>query len=134
MIGFVQASDHTSSSHSLLFFLLLGCRILKHSEGPFPHFRTLTNTIHELTVFIRPHHRFNLSKVCCMCFKLTVMSVWLKQPTSISEHSCLCEAPVAEMHRLDCQCKPAGEGGHFACDCWATQDPEPAQYLDCLEA
>ena len=38
------------------------------------------------------------------------------------------------MHQLDCQCEPADEEGHFACDCWATQDPEPAQYLDCLDA
>ena len=62
------------------------------------------------------------------------MSVWFKQSTSISEHSCLCEAPDAEMHKLDCQCKPANEEGHFACDCWATQDPKPAEYLDCLDA
>ena len=57
-----------------------------------------------------------------------------KEPTSISEHSCLCEAPVEEMHQLNCQCEPADEQGHFACDCWASEDPKPAQYLDCLDA
>ena len=38
------------------------------------------------------------------------------------------------MHELGCQCEPAQGKGHFACDCWATQDPKPAQYLDCLDA
>ena len=57
-----------------------------------------------------------------------------REPTSISEHSCLCEALDEEMHQLNCQCKPVDERGHFACDCWATEDPEPEQYLDCLDA
>ena len=52
----------------------------------------------------------------------------------ISERSCFCQAPAAEMHDLNCQCEPTDEEGHFACDCWATQDPGPAQYLDCLDA
>ena len=54
--------------------------------------------------------------------------------TSISDHSCLCEAPDEEMRQLGCQCEPADEEGHFLCDCWATQDQEPAHYLDCLDA
>ena len=56
------------------------------------------------------------------------------QLNSISEHSCLCQAPDEAMHQLDCQCEPAHEESHFACDCWATQDLKPAKYLDCLDA
>ena len=66
-------------------------------------------------------------------YEYMVCGIGFQQLTSISEHSCLCEAPDAEMYKLDCQCKPASEGVHFSCDCWVAQDPRPAEYLDCLD-